>query len=256
MSYDAAVATYVIGDVQGCFITLERLLARIDFDLARDRLWFVGDLVNRGPSSLDVVRFVRDLGDRAVVVLGNHDLHLIARSRGRREPKRRDTFDDVLAAPEKNEIIDWLVSQPLFHREDDHVMVHAGILPGWSLEKAEALARKAEKRLRDEQSKRLGPMLQGAVDALTRLRTCTPSGEMCLDYAGPPEDAPPGCRPWFELAEIPDEVTIFFGHWASLGLHLGDNAIGLDTGCVWGCALTAMRVEDRKLFHEPSELRS
>jgi bis(5'-nucleosyl)-tetraphosphatase (symmetrical) len=256
MSYDAAVATYVIGDVQGCFITLERLVARIEFDPALDRLWFVGDLVNRGPSSLDVLRFVRGLGDRARVVLGNHDLHLIAQSRGRRERKRRDTFDDVLDAPDNEELIEWLVGQPLFHRENTHVMVHAGLLPGWSLEEAEALARKAEKRLRDERLRRMGRRLQRAIDALTRLRTCTPAGEMCLEYTGPPEDAPPGCRPWFELAEIPDEVTIFFGHWSSLGLYLGNNAIGLDTGCVWGGALTAMRVEDRKLFHEPSELRS
>lgn len=247
------MATYVIGDVQGCFITLQRLLERIDFNRSRDRLWFVGDIVNRGPSSLDVLRFVRGLGDRAVVVLGNHDLHLIARSRGRRERKRRDTFDDVLGAPDRDELIAWLSGLPLLYRESAHILVHAGLLPRWSLEEAEALARKAEKRLRAD---RLGRTLQNAVDVFTRLRTCTASGEMCLDYTGPPEQAPPGCRPWFELADIPDTVTIFFGHWASLGLHLGRNAIGLDTGCVWGGALTAMRLEDRALFQEPSELKT
>ncbi len=247
------MATYVIGDVQGCFITLERLLVRIDFDPSHDRLWFVGDLVNRGPSSLDVLRFIRELDDRAVVVLGNHDLHLIARSRGTRERKPRDTFDDVLEAPDRDALIEWLLNRPLLHREGDHVMVHAGLLPQWSLEEAEALARKAEKKLRDD---RLDKSLRIAVDAFTRLRTCTESGEMCLDFAGPPEQAPAGCRPWFELAEIPGATTIFFGHWASLGLHLGTNAIGLDTGCVWGGALTALRLEDRKLVQEPSELSS
>lgn len=170
--------TYVIGDVQGCFITLERLLARIEFDPSRDRLWFVGDIVNRGPSSLEVLRFIRDLEDRAIVVLGNHDLHLIARSRGARERKRRDTFDDVLNAPDRDALIEWLVRLPLLHREGDHVMVHAGLLPVWSLEDAEVLARKAEKSLRDD---RLSRTLRTAVDAFTRLRTCTKSGEMCLD---------------------------------------------------------------------------
>lgn len=247
------MATYVIGDVQGCFITLERLLARIEFDPSRDRLWFVGDIVNRGPSSLEVLRFVRDLGERAIVVLGNHDLHLIARSRGTRAKKRRDTFDDVLGAPDRDGLIEWLTGLPLLYREGANVMVHAGLLPAWSLEHAEALARKIRKKLRDD---RLSEKLRVAVDAFTRLRTCTESGEMCLDFAGPPEQAPAGCRPWFELAKIPDKVTIFFGHWASLGLHLGTHAVGLDTGCVWGGSLTAMRIEDRQLFQEPSELTS
>jgi len=245
------MATYVIGDVQGCFITLERLLVRIDFDPSQDRLWFVGDLVNRGPSSLAVLRFIRELDERAVVVLGNHDLHLIARSRGTRERKPRDTFDDVLEASDRDALIEWLLDRPLLHREGDYVMVHAGLLPQWSVEEAEVLARKAERKLREDQ---LGKSLRVAVDAFTRLRTCTASGEMCLDFAGPPEQAPAGCRPWFELVEIPGTTTILFGHWASLGLHLGTNAIGLDTGCVWGGALTALRLEDRVLFQEPSEV--
>lgn len=249
------MATYVVGDVQGCFITLERLLARIDFDASRDRLWLVGDIVNRGPNSLDVLRFARDLEDRAVVVLGNHDLHLIARSRGEREPKRRDTFDDVLEAPDCDELVEWLAKRPLLHREDEIVMVHAGLLPGWTLDEAASLAKKAEKKLRDDMDRRLGKALRTAVDVFTRIRTCNKAGEMDLDFAGPPEDAPKGYRPWFELAEIPDDATVLFGHWASLGLHLGTNAIGLDTGCVWGGALTALRLEDRKLFQEPSELR-
>jgi len=247
------MATYVIGDVQGCFTTLEKLLVRIDFDPLRDRLWFVGDLVNRGPSSLAVLRFIRGLDDRAVVVLGNHDLHLIARSRGTRGRRPRDTFEDVLEAPDRDALIEWLLHRPLLHREGDHVMVHAGLLPQWSLEEAEALAKKAEKKLRGD---RLGKSLRIAVDAFTRLRTCTEDGEMCLSFAGPPSQAPAGCRPWFELARIPSAITIVFGHWASLGLHLGAQAIGLDTGCVWGGALTALRLEDRTIFQEPSELEA
>lgn len=245
------MATYVVGDVQGCFTTLERLLARINFEPSRDRLWLVGDIVNRGPSSLDVLRFVYALEDRAVVVLGNHDLHLIARSRGTRERKRRDTFDDILAAPDRDELISWLASRPLMHREGNFVMVHAGLLPGWSLDEAESLARKAEKKLKGD---RLGKSLRTVVDAFTRLRTCNEAGEMCLEFTGPPEQAPKGFRPWFELANLPDDATVLFGHWASLGLHLGANAIGLDTGCVWGGSLTALRLEDRELFQEPSEL--
>lgn len=245
------MATYAIGDVQGCFITLERLLARIDFDRARDRLWFVGDIVNRGPASLDVLRFVCDLGEAAVVVLGNHDLHLIARARGTRDAKPRDTFDDVLGADDRESLLDWLIHRPLLHREGGYAMVHAGLAPQWSLDEAEKLARKAERKLRAD---KLSKSVRYAIDALTRLRTCRTNGEMCLDFAGPPEQAPEGCRPWFELADIPSEETVLFGHWASLGLHLGENAIGLDTGCVWGGTLTALRLEDRKLFHEPSEL--
>jgi len=248
------MATYVVGDVQGCFITLQRLLARIDFDPARDHLWLVGDIVNRGPDSVKVLRFARSLRESAVVVLGNHDLHLIARIRGARERKRRDTFDDVLAAEDRDELINWLLARPLLHRDGAFVMVHAGLLPGWTLDEAESLARKAEKKLRADRLGQLGKSLRVAVDAFTRLRTCNEAGEMCLDFAGPPEDAPKGYRPWFELASIPDGVTVLFGHWASLGLHLGTNAIGLDTGCVWGGALTALRLEDLRLFQEPSEL--
>ena len=177
------MATYVVGDVQGCFITLERLLARIDFDVSRDRLWFVGDLVNRGPSSLEVLRFVRGLGASAVTVLGNHDLHLIERRRGTRAPRPRDTFDDVLEAADGDALIDWLVERPLLHREDDAVMVHAGILPTWSLAEAERLAKEASVALQDGG---VDGELRTALDGLTRLRTCSKDGDMCLDYAGPP----------------------------------------------------------------------
>jgi bis(5'-nucleosyl)-tetraphosphatase (symmetrical) len=267
------MATYVIGDVQGCFTTLERLLRRIDFDAGRDRLWLVGDLVNRGPSSLEVLRWARSIGDRVTAVLGNHDLHLIACAEGVREPKRRDTFDDVLRAPDREALLEWLIGRPFLHREGDFVLVHAGLLPGWSLEEAEALAWEAQEALRsrrryqlleafedDEASLRWdselpdGVRLRLVVDAFTKIRTLRLAGELCIDFAGPPGQAPEGCRPWFELCSFPPGATVLFGHWAALGLHLGKNAIGLDTGCAWGRSLTALRLEDRRVFQEPSEL--
>jgi bis(5'-nucleosyl)-tetraphosphatase (symmetrical) len=267
------MAIYAIGDVQGCFITLERLLRRIDFDPGRDRLWLVGDLVNRGPSSLEVLRWAKSMGRSVIVVLGNHDLHLIARAEGLREPRKRDTFDDVLEAPDRDALLEWLIGRPLLHREGDFVLVHAGLLPQWSLEEAEALAWEAQEALR---SRRRYPLLESfeesgtsprwgedlkepqrlrlVVDAFTRMRTLTSSGELCLDFDGPPRQAPEGCQPWFELCSFPPRATVLFGHWAALGLHLGRNAIGLDTGCAWGGSLTALRLEDRQVFQEPSEL--
>jgi bis(5'-nucleosyl)-tetraphosphatase (symmetrical) len=273
LGYDPFMATYAIGDVQGCFTTLERLLRRIDFEPGRDRLWLVGDLVNRGPSSLDVLRWAKSMGQSLVVVLGNHDLHLIARAEGLREPRKRDTFDDVLEAPDRDALIEWLSGRPLLHREGDFMMVHAGLLPDWSLEEAEALAWEAQEALRSRKrypllesyeagsesprwdSKLAGPeRLRLVVDALTRIRTVKANGELCLEFAGPPQHAPEGCLPWFDLCKHPPETTVLFGHWAALGLYLGRNAIGLDTGCAWGRSLTALRLEDRQVFEEPSEL--
>jgi bis(5'-nucleosyl)-tetraphosphatase (symmetrical) len=269
------MATYVIGDVQGCFITLTRLLRRVDFDSANDRIWLVGDLVNRGPDSLEVLRWAKSMGSRVTAVLGNHDLHLIARAEGARVPKRRDTLEKVLEAPDRDSLIEWLLGRRFLHREGDHVLVHAGLLPAWSLEEADALAWEAQEALRSRRRYQLLESFEGgvaparwdaeltaiertrlAVDAFTRLRTLRADGELCLDFTGPPADAPAGCRPWFELSSLPETVTVFFGHWAALGLHLGRNAIGLDTGCAWGGSLTALRLEDRRVFQEPSEFRS
>jgi bis(5'-nucleosyl)-tetraphosphatase (symmetrical) len=271
--YDPFMATYAIGDVQGCFTTLERLLRRIDFDPGRDRLWLVGDLVNRGPSSLEVLRWAKSLGRNLVTVLGNHDLHLLARAEGLREARPRDTFDDVLEAPDRDALLEWLAGRPLFHREGEFVMVHAGLHPEWSLDEAEALAWEAQEALRsrkrysllewfeDSEPRRWSDSLDGperlrlTVDVLTRIRTVKVTGDLCLEFAGPPDQAPEGCVPWFERSELPAGSTVLFGHWAALGLHLGRNAIGLDTGCAWGRSLTALRLEDRQVFEEPSELR-
>jgi bis(5'-nucleosyl)-tetraphosphatase (symmetrical) len=266
------MATYAVGDVQGCFTTLERLLRRIEFDRGRDRLWLVGDLVNRGPSSLEVLRWAKSLGGGAVAVLGNHDLHLLARAEGLREPRARDTFDDVLGAPDREALLEWLLGLPLFHREGEYVLVHAGLHPRWSLEEAESLAWEAQEALRSRrryalleameegEDLRWSPDLgqaeraRHALQVFTRIRTVRSGGELCLDFDGPPAAAPEGCAPWFEVRSLPTEATVIFGHWAALGLHLGRNAIGLDTGCVWGGSLTALRLEDRKVFQEPSEL--
>lgn len=257
------MATYVIGDIQGCFRTLTRLLARIEHDPAEDHLWLAGDLVNRGPDSLAVLRFAKSLGPRLVSVLGNHDLHLVARRLGLRQPGRRDTLDDVLNAPDCDELVEWLVSRPLMHRRGDYALVHAGLLPTWNLDTAQALAREAERGLgsRDERRGVLEALYgsgddprRDTIEVFTRLRTCTRKGRPCFDFSGPPADAPRGCHPWFELASVPEAVTLLFGHWAALGLYTEGNFVGLDTGCVWGGTLTAIRLEDREIFQERSEL--
>jgi bis(5'-nucleosyl)-tetraphosphatase (symmetrical) len=267
------MATYVIGDVQGCFTTLTRLLRRIDFDARNDRVWLVGDMVNRGPDSLEVLRWAKGMGGTVTAVLGNHDLHLIALAEGLREPRRRDTLDAVLEAPDRDALLEWLVGRPLLHREEDFVMVHAGLLPQWSLDEAESLAWEAQEALRsrrryqlleplaaEAEPRRFTPDLADSertrlvLHVFTRVRTLTAEGELCLEFNGPPEEAPGGCRPWFELCSFPPPVTVVFGHWARLGLHLGRNVVGLDTGCAWGGDLTALRLEDRQVFQERSEL--
>ena len=261
--------TYAIGDIQGCFRTLRRLLKRIRYTDS-DRLWLTGDLVNRGPRSLEVLSWVRDQGDRVVTVLGNHDLHVVARALGTRAPKSRDTLDAVLEAPDREELIDWLRRRPLFHRADGFALLHAGLLPDWSLERAGQLAREVEGVLGGPEPARL---LQALVDrrprawregldeedrwrvtvqAFTRLRTCRDDGRVCDGFSGPPEKAPEGCHPWFALRDDHAAgVTVVCGHWATLGLRMQPGVMALDTGCVWGGTLTAVRLEDRETFQEP-----
>jgi bis(5'-nucleosyl)-tetraphosphatase (symmetrical) len=261
------MATYAIGDVQGCFDELQALLERIGFDCARDRLWFVGDLVNRGPKSLQVLRFVKSLAERAVVVLGNHDLHLVAQHEGFERRRPDDTFADVLGAPDAAELVAWLRSRPLMHAEGDWAMVHAGILPGWSVAKALALAREVERALRGPDYREFLAHLYGSrperwsdelsgwdrlrviVNAMTRMRFCTPEGAMDFHVTG--REAPPGYRPWFELRSAAEPVLVF-GHWSALGLKLAARYCALDSGCVWGGHLSALRLEDRWVAQVPS----
>jgi bis(5'-nucleosyl)-tetraphosphatase (symmetrical) len=264
------MALYAIGDIQGCFLTLSRLLSRIAFDPRLDRVWLVGDLVNRGPRSLDVVRWARALGERATVVLGNHDLHLLGRAFGLRSRKRRDTLDEVLEAPDRDVLVEWLRRRPLLHFEDGYLLVHAGVLPEWTVGAAELLAREAEAAIGGDQPvrafetlKQEGPSrwregldpddrLRVAVRALTRMRTLTQEGCDCPDFSGPPAEAPAGCRPWFDIAgRRSTGVTIVCGHWAALGLYRTDSVIHLDSGCVWGGSLTAVRLDDGEVFQEP-----
>ena len=260
------MATYAVGDVQGCFEELQALLARAGFDAARDRLWFVGDLVNRGPASLAVLRFVRGLGERAVVVLGNHDLHLLCVAHGHARKRKDDTLDEVLEAPDAPQLLDWLRARPMMHAEGSYALVHAGLLPQWTVERALALAREVERALRASRYREFLAHLYGGtpsawtedllgwdrlrviVNAMTRMRFCTPAGEMELRAKG--AEAPPGTRPWFELRAL-EEPFLVCGHWSALGLKVTPRLAALDSGCVWGGSLTALRLEDRALFQVP-----
>jgi bis(5'-nucleosyl)-tetraphosphatase (symmetrical) len=260
------MATYAIGDVQGCFDELQALTALLRFEPTRDRLWFVGNLVNRGPKSLEVLRYVRALGDSAVTVLGNHDFHLLCLAEGFARKRADDTLDDVLSAPDDPEILAWLRGRPLMHAEPGMAMVHAGLLPQWSIDKALGLAREVESALRGARYREFLAKLYGAeprawrddlagwdrlrviVNAMARMRFCTESGEM--DLAAKGSRAPGGFRPWFEWRPV-DEAPIVCGHWSALGLKLSERLVALDTGCVWGGSLTALRLEDRALFQVP-----
>jgi bis(5'-nucleosyl)-tetraphosphatase (symmetrical) len=265
------MATYAIGDVHGCFQTLQGLLRRIAFDPRQDRLWFVGDLVNRGPRSLEVLRWAAEHDGRIVVVLGNHDLHLLARAAGVAEAKKRDTLDAVLGAPDRDSLLEWLRNRPFVHREEDVLLVHAGLFPSWKPGEAERLAREVEERLRSDKAPKLlativqktaecwtdgltgMDRLRAALAGFARLRTLDSSGCMCPDFSGPPQEAPKGCRPWFVIPERKSAgVKVIFGHWAALGLQVKDGIAALDTGCVWGRQLTALRLDDGTIFQEPT----
>jgi bis(5'-nucleosyl)-tetraphosphatase (symmetrical) len=259
---------YAIGDIQGCKATLDRLLAAIAFDPAVDRLWLVGDLVNRGPDSLGVLRWAKAQGDRVTTVLGNHDLHLLGRAAGTAKAKKRDTIDDVLRAPDRDELIDWLRRRPLVHVEDGFILLHAGLHPRWTVDDARALAAEVEARLAGDDWKRAlaevsglageavqwAPELRGAarsraiVAYLTRARTCHPDGTLEAEFAGAPEEAPKGVVPWFRApARAWTSHVPVFGHWAALGLDVTRDHVALDSGCVWGRSLTAIRLPDRAI---------
>ncbi len=264
------MATYAIGDIQGCYQTLQALLHRCGFDPEVDRLWLVGDLVNRGPRSLEVLRWARHLDDRIVAVLGNHDLHLLGRVLGLRHPRKSDTLDTILEAPDCQDLIAWLRRRPLLHRHGSFVMVHAGLLPEWTVEEAESLARQAEAALQGEglhealaSLKEPAPLrwspeledsqrLRVALRAFTRLRMLSRGGLDCEDFSGPPDEAPSGCVAWFDVPNRRCQgVTVVSGHWAALGLRIQPGLMALDSACVWGGELSAVRLEDGEVFQEP-----
>ncbi len=256
--------TYAIGDLQGCLHPLQRLMGNIERETPDARYLFAGDLVNRGPHSLETLRFVRDLGDRAVSVLGNHDLHLLSLVAGARKKEKLGSLKAVLEAPDRDELIDWLRFRPMVHEEKGCLLVHAGVLPQWTLEQTMALGREVESVLRGanwrdfmremygNQPARWEDNLAGAdrlrciVNALTRLRFCREDGEMEFDAKEGLSEAPAGFFPWFDIrARRTRNDTVIFGHWSALGLLLRPNLISLDTGCVWGRQLTAVCLEDR-----------
>lgn len=264
------MATYILGDVQGCYRSLRQLLEIVRFDRNRDELWFAGDLVNRGPQSLEVLRYVCSLGDRARMVLGNHDVHLIQIFDGVRPLRPSDTFSDILSDPDSSSWVEWLRAQPLMHYSTRHklCMVHAGIPPTWNLEIAMKMAREGEQWIREVRGEkllrnngeappadcfglteraRIGLIFQ----SFTMMRLCDKSGRLDLQFKGVAKGASrPGFLPWFAhrhraLAELP----IVFGHWSALNGNPNEPMLqALDTGCVWGKRLTALRLEDWKRF--------
>lgn len=260
------MAIYAIGDIQGCSASFRQLLDRIAFTPSSDRLWLVGDLVNRGPDSLGTLRLIKNLGLSVRLVLGNHDLYLLATAEGVTTLRPKDTIRDILSASDRADLIGWLRRQPLHYREGSFLMVHAGILPQWTIEEATALAHEVETVLRGPEyraflqalfhgpAQQWSPSLKGLerlvsiARVLTRLRTCTLAGEMS-SFSGPPNEAPAGFTPWFRIPGRRNTgATIITGHWAALGLHMEPNLLAIDSGCVWGKKLTAVRLEDCSVF--------
>jgi bis(5'-nucleosyl)-tetraphosphatase (symmetrical) len=255
------MALYLIGDVQGCDEPLGRLLAKLAYSPSRDTLYLLGDLVNRGPHSDAVLRRLMGYGDSARCLLGNHDLSLLAVAYGHRAPHGNDTMDSILQAPDRADMLDWLRSQRMAMREHGLLMVHGGVLPQWSADEVMRLAAEVEAVVRGPQLATFLPHMYGnepaqwsdalqgtdrlrvIVNALTRLRFCTPEGVMHLKVTGGLDQAPPGTMPWFDVPgrKTADE-TIAFGHWSTLGYLRRPDLISLDTGCVWGGCLSALRL--------------
>ena len=258
---------YAIGDVQGCFAELQALLELIQFNDKTDQLWFTGDVVNRGPQSLEVLRFIYHLGDHAITVLGNHDLHLLAIATGARKPSSYDTIDTILQAPDREELLAWLQHCPLLYHHVDYTIVHAGIPPQWSLSQAQSLAKEVEPALQknaieffkniygnnpDTWSDDLSgwERLRYITNALTRMRFCSASGKLNLTIKDTAISNNPELLPWFAIEERKTaHDKILFGHWSALkGETHTPNTIALDTGCAWGNKLTAMKLSDHKQF--------
>jgi bis(5'-nucleosyl)-tetraphosphatase (symmetrical) len=260
------VTRYAIGDIQGCNDELQTLLARVRFSADRDQIYFVGDLVNRGPASLEALRFVHALADNAVVVLGNHDLHLLAVAYGIRHNRKADTLDDVLTARDRDRLLEWLITRPLAHsaqRQDGNtdLIVHAGLVPQWSVATTVELAREVESALRSNPRQLFEHMygdepdrwrddlpprerLRFTINVLTRLRVCARDGRIDLKWKGKPPPANSTYQPWFDIESRASRSSrIIFGHWSALGFVQRNDVIGLDSGCVWGGALTAVDLD-------------
>lgn len=259
------MAIYAIGDIQGCYDELRRLLDVVKFDPSHDRLWFTGDLVNRGPKSLETLRFVKALGDAAVAVLGNHDLHLIATAVSMSKSGKKDTLGPVLRAPDCEELISWLRHRPLFHYDESFCLLHAGLPPQWDFELAKQMAQETEQAMRSDDYVRFFKSMYGnkptvwhddlykteklrfAVNCFTRLRYCTTDGILDFSHKEAPGKQPDHLLPWFAVPGRKSlDMRIIFGHWSTLGFYQAHNSYAIDTGCLWGGQLTAL-----KLANEP-----
>lgn len=268
------MSTYVIGDIQGCFKPLKQLLELVGFQPNQDNLWLTGDLVNRGPDSLAVLRFLRDLPKTPVIVLGNHDLHLLAVHSGQAQLRANDTIQDVLEAPDGDELCNWLRHFPLAHYDEaqNYLLVHAGLPPQWTVEQACQYAREVEAALKSDQAKDFFAQMYGRkpniwtdqltgydrlrfiVNALTRIRFCTAEGELDFSSIGKIGSQDSKFQPWFTISSRASlHCKIIFGHWAALEGYITPNLFGIDGGCVWGNCLTALRLEDQRLFHVKCE---
>jgi bis(5'-nucleosyl)-tetraphosphatase (symmetrical) len=261
------MATYAIGDIQGCFEPLQRLLREINYRADRDRIWLAGDLVNRGPQSLEVLRWCRAEQDNVTAVLGNHDIHLLAVASDLQPQGPKDTLDTLLNATDRDELVQWVRTRPLIHHEEPYMLVHAGLLASWTQGQALALASEVEDVLRGPDGPlflttyrdHIPPSLEDATSSLararfilavlTRIRACDIHGRPDWSYKGSLEDIPEHLTPWFNApTRAKDRSTLLCGHWAALGLSVNERHVALDTGCVWGRTLTAMRLDDKVLF--------
>jgi len=268
------MAIYLVGDIQGCFTELKALLKQVNFSTKKDELWLAGDLVARGPDSLLTLRFVKSLGESAKVVLGNHDLHLLAVYAGIKKVKKQDLLDELLQAEDVDDLMNWLASRPLLQKipDEDAYMSHAGISPQWTIEQATEQANAAHQLLKSPQRDRWLKLMYGekpnnwqdaksktdkfryTINALTRMRFCELDGSLEFNCKVSPLDAPLSLKPWYELSKNLTKTQWFFGHWAALmGECSNKNAIALDTGCVWGNHLTLFRWHDKKIFIEKSQ---
>lgn len=270
------MATYVIGDIQGCFDELQQLLALVEFNRQQDYLWFCGDLVNRGPKSLEVLRFVRDLGDRAITALGNHDLHLLAYYYLQKPIKKSHSLYPLFQAEDLKSLIKWLRQQPVAHYDPQHnaLLVHAGLVPQWDLATALNCADELHQVLRNKGIKKFFSHMYGdtpdiwsdqlvgwerlrfIVNTFTRLRFCDQQGRLEMQCKTTPGSQPKGLLPWYSHPQRNSQDTkILFGHWSTLGVHSSNNTVALDSGCLWGGSLSALRLEDDRLFSLPCTAR-
>lgn len=260
------MATYAIGDIQGCYHAFQALLARIEFNQDKDQLWLVGDLINRGSGTLEVLRWCYAHRDNLRVVLGNHDLHALVVAEGIVAAHRGDTLDALMVAEDRDTLLTWLRHQPLIYKDADYLMVHAGLLPQWTVEQSMLYAAEVEDALRSKDYLHFLKHMYGNLpnhwdaelsgldrlrvitNAATRLRICTPEGEMEFKFKGELKDIPDGYVPWFDVpARATKDIQVIFGHWSALGLQQRENVFALDTGCLWGGKLTAMNLSTKAI---------